>query len=268
MRAGVIDGFELRVVGDPPLAQASDAGIARAGFAARWSTTSIAIAALYRSLARRLMRQSAAQLGHRPRSTRAIVVENKWRAQRYGIHGTFVDADGNGAVSVAECSSGRSRTSMPHAEALGCHGELLRCRAIVGAGTSADAQLAVFEAQRRQREPRAAHCAPSPTGSRPRRCSKAQRRVVVSGSATCTTRPRARASTTPSAAQRKQGERLHRVARLAGSSPRPARAARSALPATRRAARGGERAHPAPADWPPAMAADSRCSNSATSALR
>jgi carboxylate-amine ligase len=33
------------------------------------------------------------------------------------------------------------------AAALGCAAEIDRCRAIVGAGTSADAQLAVFEAQ-------------------------------------------------------------------------------------------------------------------------
>jgi len=33
------------------------------------------------------------------------------------------------------------------AAALGCAGEIDRCRAIAGAGTSADAQLAVFEAQ-------------------------------------------------------------------------------------------------------------------------
>ena len=32
------------------------------------------------------------------------------------------------------------------AEALGCTAEIRRCRAIVGSGTSADAQLAVFEA--------------------------------------------------------------------------------------------------------------------------
>jgi glutamate---cysteine ligase / carboxylate-amine ligase len=33
------------------------------------------------------------------------------------------------------------------AEEFGCVAELDRCRAIVGAGTSADAQLAVFEAE-------------------------------------------------------------------------------------------------------------------------
>src|SRR6187200_1039273 len=60
---------------------------------------SLAIAALYRTLARHL---------HVNRSRnkdldavgRAIVIENKWRAQRYGVHGTFVTEDG--AVTVAD----------------------------------------------------------------------------------------------------------------------------------------------------------------------
>jgi carboxylate-amine ligase len=34
----------------------------------------------------------------------------------------------------------------PDAEALGCATNVARCRAIVGAGTSADAQMRVFEA--------------------------------------------------------------------------------------------------------------------------
>ena len=34
----------------------------------------------------------------------------------------------------------------PHAVALGCMGEIDRCRTIVGSGTSADTQLAIFEA--------------------------------------------------------------------------------------------------------------------------
>src|SRR5436853_151174 len=49
---------------------------------------SIAIAALYRTLARRLTRNPW-QNWDLTAVTRAIVVENKWRAQRYGLHGTF-----------------------------------------------------------------------------------------------------------------------------------------------------------------------------------
>jgi carboxylate-amine ligase len=106
---------------------------------------SIALAALYRSLARKLVRDplknadlSAVQ--------RAVIVENKWRAQRYGIHGTFADPHGTGAVTVADMVDEALDDVLPDAEALGCVDELLRCRAIVSEGTSADVQLAVFEA--------------------------------------------------------------------------------------------------------------------------
>ena len=56
---------------------------------------SLAIAALYRTLARRLYvnRWRNADLDA---VARAIVVENKWRAQRYGVHGTFVSRGGRG----------------------------------------------------------------------------------------------------------------------------------------------------------------------------
>ncbi len=104
----------------------------------------VAIAALYRALVR--------QLCHNPLRNweltavmRAIIVENKWRAQRYGVSGTFVNINGDGAVTVAEMLERVIEDVMPHAEALGCASQLRRCRAIVSAGTSADAQLAVFE---------------------------------------------------------------------------------------------------------------------------
>jgi carboxylate-amine ligase len=104
---------------------------------------SIAIAALYRSLAR--------QLVHNPLHNRlitavdrALIVENKGRAQRYGVHGTFAGVNGEGAVSVTEMLEQVLETVMPHAEALGCDRYVHHCRAIVGGGTSADAQLAVY----------------------------------------------------------------------------------------------------------------------------
>ena len=104
---------------------------------------SLAIAALYRTLVRHL---------HVNRSrnkdidavARAIVIENKWRAQRYGVHGTFVTDDG--AVTVADMLEQVISDTAPDAAALGCTAEINRCRAIVGAGTSSDAQLAVFDA--------------------------------------------------------------------------------------------------------------------------
>lgn len=104
---------------------------------------SIAIAALYRSLARRLTRNP--QLNRDIDAVgRAIVVENKWRAQRYGVHGTFVGD--RGAISVADFVEQVLDETAADAEALDCLAEMQRCRDIVGSGTSADAQIAVFQA--------------------------------------------------------------------------------------------------------------------------
>jgi carboxylate-amine ligase len=104
---------------------------------------SIAIAALYRTLARHLYVNRWRNCELNPVG-RAIVVENKWRAQRYGVQGTF--ATENGAVTVAEMLERVIEDTAADAAALGCGAEIDRCRAIVGSGTSADAQLAVFKA--------------------------------------------------------------------------------------------------------------------------
>ena len=105
---------------------------------------SIAIAALYRALTRRLCRNPWLNADMTPVS-RAIVVENKWRAQRYGVNGTFANPDGSGAVTVAEMLDQVLAEVLPDAEELGCSTHASRCRTIVGGGTSADAQLAVFK---------------------------------------------------------------------------------------------------------------------------
>jgi carboxylate-amine ligase len=104
---------------------------------------SIAIAALYRTLAHHLYfnRWRNADLNV---VGRAIVVENKWQAQRHGVQATFASEDG--PMTVAEMLDRVIEDTCADAEALGCAAELRRCRAIVGSGTSADAQLAVFEA--------------------------------------------------------------------------------------------------------------------------
>jgi carboxylate-amine ligase len=102
----------------------------------------IAIAALYRSLAQRLTRHPTLNADLNAVG-RAIVVENKWRAQRYGVRGTLV-GDG-GAISIADMVEQVVEETAADAEALGCLDELRRCRSIVGSGTSADAQLAVYE---------------------------------------------------------------------------------------------------------------------------
>ena len=52
----------------------------------------------------------------------------------------------NGAITVADLLEQVIEEVAADAAALGCLDEVQRCRAIVGAGTSADAQMAVFEA--------------------------------------------------------------------------------------------------------------------------
>jgi carboxylate-amine ligase len=104
---------------------------------------SLAIAALYRTLTRHL-HVNRSRNSDLDSVGRAIIIENKWRAQRYGVQGTFVTQDG--AVTVADMLERVISDTAPDAAALGCTAEINRCRAIVGAGTSADAQLAVFEA--------------------------------------------------------------------------------------------------------------------------
>jgi carboxylate-amine ligase len=103
----------------------------------------IALAALYRTLVRHLAFNPACNADI-DAVGRAIVVENKWRAQRYGVHGTLVGE--NGAVTVAEMLDRIIAETAADAAALGCADDLRRCQAIAAAGTSADAQLAVFEA--------------------------------------------------------------------------------------------------------------------------
>jgi carboxylate-amine ligase len=103
---------------------------------------SIAIAALWRSLALRLTRNP--QLNRDIDAVkRAIVVENKWRAQRYGVHGTFVGD--NGAITIADFTNQVIEETAVDAESLGCRTEMERCAIIVGSGTSADTQMAVYD---------------------------------------------------------------------------------------------------------------------------
>ena len=103
----------------------------------------IAIAALYRTLARHLY-VNPWHNADLDAVARAIIVENKWQAQRYGVHATFAAEEG--AMTVAEMVERVICDTAADAAALGCTAEINRCRAIVGSGTSADAQLTVFEA--------------------------------------------------------------------------------------------------------------------------
>ena len=101
----------------------------------------VAIAALYRALARHLYVNPEHNAGLDV-VDRSIAVENKWRAQRYGLHGTF--ASRSGAIAVSEVLDRLLDLVAADAAVLGCSAEVERCRAIVAEGTSADAQMRIF----------------------------------------------------------------------------------------------------------------------------
>jgi carboxylate-amine ligase len=101
----------------------------------------IAIAALYRALARYLYRHPEHNAGVDV-VDRSIAVENKWRAQRYGAQGSFVSR--SGAVAVAEMLDRVLELIAAGTDAPDPSNELEHCRSIVADGTSADAQLRIF----------------------------------------------------------------------------------------------------------------------------
>ena len=109
---------------------------------------SLAIAALYRTLARRVFLKPWLNADLTAVS-RAIIVENKWRAQRYGIHGTFIDeACPRRELTFAQWLDLVINEAEGDAAALGCCDEVMHCRTIAAYGTSADAQLAVYRQAR------------------------------------------------------------------------------------------------------------------------
>jgi len=110
---------------------------------------SIALAALYRSLLRHLFLNPEVNKTLTPVDY-ALASENKWRAQRYGIHGSFVDRSQGRAVPVGEATRALLDMIADDAKALACEAPLKQIRRILEDGTSADAQITVFaEAEER-----------------------------------------------------------------------------------------------------------------------
>src|SRR3954470_12137985 len=101
----------------------------------------LAIATLYRCLVRYLCRRPLINADPDP-VDRAIAVENKWRAQRYGVDASF--ASSTRAISVRQMLEDTLDRVGPDADALNCSGDVNDCRMIVSSGSSADAQLRVF----------------------------------------------------------------------------------------------------------------------------
>ncbi|MCB4820121.1 carboxylate-amine ligase [Roseicella aerolata] len=106
----------------------------------------LALAALWRCLVRHADRRPELNRGMTGAS-RAIAGENLWRAQRDGVRAVLVEEASGGTVTVAERLEEVLALVAEDAEALGCRAEAEATRAILP-GTSADRQVAVFEAAR------------------------------------------------------------------------------------------------------------------------
>jgi glutamate---cysteine ligase / carboxylate-amine ligase len=102
----------------------------------------IAIASLYRALARHLFNRLA-NAQEVSILDRAIAVENKWRAQRYGVECSFVTK--SGPVALTDFLSELIERIADDAEHLRCRREIAHCMAIARDGSSADHQLRAAE---------------------------------------------------------------------------------------------------------------------------
>ncbi|WP_439363406.1 carboxylate-amine ligase [Bradyrhizobium sp. DASA03005] len=101
----------------------------------------IAIASLYRCLTRHLYLRP--QLSREVTAVeRAIAVENKWRAQRYGTDCIFASKDG--PVTISELLTRLIDDIAEDAAALNCPAEIEHCRTIVERGSSAEFQLRAY----------------------------------------------------------------------------------------------------------------------------
>jgi len=102
---------------------------------------SIALAALYRAIVRHLYLNPDVNC-KLDVVDRALAVENKWRAQRYGTETTFVSRDG--AIPIEQFLENICERVAPDIEALGCVDEVYHCRDILKGGSSADRQIDEF----------------------------------------------------------------------------------------------------------------------------
>lgn len=109
----------------------------------------LAIAGLFRCLVRFLLRHPDVNTGLTGAS-RALAMENLWRAQRYGIHGGLISETAQGMRPLADLLEEVLAELEEDIGALGCEQEIATCRAIAAGGTSADLQLAIFEEARQR----------------------------------------------------------------------------------------------------------------------
>ncbi len=105
----------------------------------------LCIAAIYSSLLRMLYRLRRKNQRWRI-YPRTLVAENRWMAQRFGVEGKLIDLGILGQVPTSELIEEIIGLVEEDADALGCLNEVYHARKILERGTSADRQMAVYEA--------------------------------------------------------------------------------------------------------------------------
>jgi carboxylate-amine ligase len=106
----------------------------------------LAIAALYRCLVRLVVRRPDVAPPWTP-FTRRIIDENRWRAKRFGLDAEFLSEDGSPPAACRDTVRALLEAVEEDAAALACEPALERVRTLLDEGTSAHAQLAVYDAR-------------------------------------------------------------------------------------------------------------------------
>jgi carboxylate-amine ligase len=105
----------------------------------------IAVAALTVCLTRMLWRLRRQNQSWRTYPV-VLLEENRWRAQRYGVRGSLFDFGKGALVPFADLVEEILTLVAEDSAALGCEAEIAHTRTIVREGTSADCQVARYEA--------------------------------------------------------------------------------------------------------------------------
>lgn len=85
---------------------------------------------------------------------RTLIMENRWRAQRFGATGDLLDLGRTSLVPTMDLVEELIDMLAPEAEMLGCHRELLHARQIVRDGTSSEKQRKILEQALKEGLPR------------------------------------------------------------------------------------------------------------------
>jgi glutamate---cysteine ligase / carboxylate-amine ligase len=115
----------------------------------------VAIASLYRALVRHVVENPKLNAQFSA-VARALTEENRWRAQRYGTTGTYVDVATREAKPFKQMLDETLALVRPDLTALGLEPEVVHLGRIAANGTSAHRQLAFYRVLRKAGKPRVA----------------------------------------------------------------------------------------------------------------